>query len=219
MNRHISQFKLLVLAAAVAVIPAVAQKQEPPEGSAPRAFTLPTHETYALANGMKVTLVPYGIIPKVTIGVALDAGGVDEGSAHRDVANMTASLIKEGTATLTASQLADEAAQMGGSLSVTTGVTQTAADLDVLSEFGPEAVGLLADLLQHPRLPESELMRLKTDRLRQIAIGLSRPQTLAQIRFNKILYGDDPYGVVLPTEEDVKKTIAAAKQAFAMVAA
>ncbi len=205
MKRQIAQASLLVLALAGASAPVCAQKQAPPEGAAPRAFTLPAHEVYALPNGMKVTLVPYGIIPKVTIGVTVNAGGVDEGSAHRDVANMTASLMKEGTATLTSSQLADEAARMGSSLTLAAGVTQTEADLDVLSEFGPDAVGLIADLLQHPRLPESELARLKNDRLRQIAIGLSRPQTLAEIRFSKILYGDHPYGVVLPTEDDVKK--------------
>ena len=49
---------------------AAPQKQAPPPGSAPKAFTVPAHETYSLPNGMKVTLVPYGNIPKVTVSLA-----------------------------------------------------------------------------------------------------------------------------------------------------
>jgi predicted Zn-dependent peptidase len=36
-------------------------------------------------------------------------------------------------------------------------------------------------------------------------LGSSRPQTIAVVRFRKILYGDHPYSVVLPSEADVKK--------------
>jgi len=63
----------------------------------------------------------------------------------------------------------------------------------------------LADVLEHPRLPESELARLKNNMLRQIAVRGARPQTIALIRFRKILYEDHPYAIVLPSEADVKK--------------
>jgi predicted Zn-dependent peptidase len=94
---------------------------------------------------------------------------------------------------------------MGSTLDVSSSYDRTDAGLDVLSEFGPDAVRLLADVVAHPRLPESELDRLKNDQLRQIALGESQPQTIAAIRFRKILYGDHPYSVVLPGEADVKK--------------
>ena len=76
------------------------------------------------------------------------------------------------------------------------------------------AVKLLADVLQHPRLPESELARLKNDMLRQIALQNSRPQTIALIRFRKILYGDHPYGTVLPTEADDQEADAPGREGF-----
>ena len=182
-----------------------AQKQAPPEGGPARAFTVPAYETYTLPNGLKVTLIPYGNIPKVTVDLTIVAGSADEGKDHQGVADLTAELMKEGTEKLSASQLADEAARMGSTLDISSSYDRTDAGLDVLSEFGPEAVRLLADVAMHPRLPESELERLKTDKLRQIAIGASRPQTIALIRFRKILYGDHPYSVVQPSEGDVKK--------------
>jgi zinc protease len=196
---------LVLLLALIAATPVFAQKQTPPEGAPAKAFSVPPHETYTLPNGMKVSLVPYGIIPKVTVSVAVDAGSMNEGSNHVGVAALTADLMKEGTVMLTSEQLADEVARMGSALDVAASADQTIAQLDVLSEFAPDAVRLLADVLQHPRLPESELARLKNDALRQIAVRSSRPQVIALMRFRKILYGDHPYGTVLPTDADVKK--------------
>jgi predicted Zn-dependent peptidase len=94
---------------------------------------------------------------------------------------------------------------MGSTLDFSVSDDQTTAGLDVLSEFGPDAVKLLADVIEHPRLPESELPRLKNNRLRQIAVSTSRAQTIALEHFRKILYGDHPYATVLPSEDDVKK--------------
>ena len=206
MKRMISKAALLAMMSSLfAGVHVSAQKQAPPEGGPAKAFTVPAHETYTLPNGLTVTLVPYGIIPKVTVDVAVVAGSADEGSSHQGVADLTADLMKEGTEKLTSSELADQAARMGSTLSVTSSYNRTIAELDVLSEFGPDAVRLLGDVVARPRLPESELDRLKNDKLRQIALGTSQPQTVALMRFRKILYGDHPYSVVLPSEADVKK--------------
>ena len=177
---------------------------------------MPASETYTLPNGMKVTLVPYGIIPKAAISVAVDAGNLNEGKNRVGVADLTGELFKEGTVMLTSQQLAQETGAMGSTLNVVVGADQTKFELDVLQEFAPEAVRLLADVLEHPRLPESELARLKNDSLRKIAVQTSQPQTIAAMHFRKILYGDHPYGTLLPTPDDVKKlTIQDVKEYYA----
>ena len=201
--KKMTSIALLVPAAALVLCtaafePATAQKQTPPEGAPAKAFTVPAHQTYTLTNGLKVTLVPYGNIPKVTISLAVNAGSIDDGAGDGGVASLTGELLKEGSATLTPQQLADAAASMGSALDVSVLDDQTIAGLDVLSEFGPNAVRLLADVIEHPRLPDSELPRLKNDMLRQNAVAASRPRTIAAIHFRKILYGDHPYSVVLP---------------------
>lgn len=197
---------ILVLASCfVGLTPALAQKQTPPAGAPAKPFTVPASETYTLPNGLKVTLVPYGIIPKAAISVAVDAGGLNEGNHRVGVADLTGELFKEGTVMLAAQQMAEQTAAMGSTLNVVVGADQTKLELDVLQEFTPEAIRLLADVLEHPRLPESELGRLKNDSLRKIAVQASQPQTLAAMHFRKILYGDHPYGTLLPTTDDVKK--------------
>ena len=193
-----------------------AQKQTPPPGSAPKAFTVPAHETYSLPNGMKVTLVPYGNIPKATISLALRSGNIDETSDKLGLADITGDLLKEGTKTMSSEQVAQAAAQMGSSLGVGVGVDETTVAMDVLSESGSAAVKLIADVVQHPLLPESELARLKTNALRQIAVAKTQPAQIALAKFRKLMYGDHPYGEVLPTEETINGlTIADAQKFYA----
>jgi zinc protease len=197
---------IVVLAGSfVAMAPSYAQKQTPPEGAPPKPFTVPAGESYTLPNGMKVTLVLYGIIPKAAISVAVDAGNLNEGKNRVGVADLTAELFKEGTVMWTSQQLAEETGRMGSTLNVVVGPDQTKLELDVLQEFAPEGIRLLADALEHPRLPESELARLKNDSLRRIAVQTSQPQTIAAMHFRKILYDDHPYGTLLPTADDIKK--------------
>lgn len=206
MNMTMKKLGLLAITGSIlGITPALAQKQSPPEGGPPKAFTVPSNETYTLPNGMKVTLLPYGIIPKAAISLAVDAGEINEGTSRVGVASLTTDLMKEGTEKLSAQQVAEAAARMGSTLEVHAGKDQTKLGIDVLQEFAPDAVKLMADVAQHPRLPQSEIDRLKNDALRQIALQNSQPQTTALVRFRKILYGDHPYATVVPTEADVKK--------------
>jgi zinc protease len=192
---------------------AAAQKEQPPAGSAPRPFTVPRKETFTLKNGMKVTLVPYGSVPKVTVTAVVRAGNLNETEQQTWLANITGTMLKEGTATRTGAQIAEESARMGGQVTVGVGNDTSSVSADVLSEFGPQAVALVADVLTRPSFPASELARIKADRARQLTIARTQPGALANERFRRLLYPNHPYGRVYPTEamiagftiDDVKK--------------
>jgi predicted Zn-dependent peptidase len=180
------------------------QRQTPPEGGKPRPFTIPKRETFKLSNGLNVTLVPYGAIPKVTVRAVTRTGNLDEAAGKTWLADLTGDLMSEGTPTRTAQQISEEAARMGSSLSVSVGEETTSVAIDALSEYGPEAVALVADVLQRPSLPASELERLKTSMLRNLSVARSQPGQLAFERFRKVLYGDHPFGRLFPEEAALK---------------
>src|SRR6266849_6492017 len=217
MNRmRVQNFLLVLLVMAALAAPGFAQKQTPPVGGPPKPFTVPAHESYALPNGMKITLVPYGHIPKVSVSLVLRTGNINEAKEQLGVADITGDLLKEGTTSLSATALAETAARMGSTLEVGVAADETSAQMDVLAEHDADAVKLLADVIEHPLLPESELARLKTNMLRQIAVAKSQPGQIALARFRKLMYGDHPYGDILATEETVNKlTIEDAKKFYA----
>jgi len=197
-----------------AAVPADAQKQTPPSGGPPKPFSVPQHETYTLPSGMRVTLVPYGNLPKVGLVLVVRAGTANQPPDMPGLAELFAELMKEGTASRSAKQVAEQAADMGGTLDVSVDADQTEISSDVLSEFGPQAAKLIADVAEHPLFPESELPRLKNDALRQLTVAKSRPQNLSRERFRKILYPNHPYGIVFPTREGIEKTSVPAIKKF-----
>jgi predicted Zn-dependent peptidase len=113
-------------------------------------------------------------------------------------------MMREGTSTRSASDIAEQVAGMGGELNVNVGDDNVRVGGAVLSERGPEMIALVADVLRHPKLPASELARITTTKARDIAIAKSQPQTVAQEQFLATLYGDHPYGRSFPTDAMLK---------------
>ena len=190
------------------------QKQAPPAGGPPKPFHLPEIQRFTLPNGLHVTMVPFGSIPKVEIDVVVRAGNLNESASQTWLADLTGQMMKEGTTSRTSEQVAQAAASMGGSVDVNVGPDVTTLSSDVLSEFGPKAVALLADVVRNPLLPASELSRLKQDALRRLSIQKSQSQPLARERFVQALYPDHPYGRLFPTEATINSFDEAAVKKF-----
>lgn len=193
--------------AALCVLSSVglAQKEVPPEGGKPRDFTLPQKRQFKLSNGMEVTLVQYGAIPKVTVTLVVRAGNINEKEDAVWLSDFVGDLMKEGTKTRTADQVAQEASGMGGDINVNVGPELTTISGDVLSEFGPQLTRLEGDVVMNPLLPESELARIKKDRVRSLSVSKVQPQSLALEEFRRMMYPNHPFGRVFPTQGMIEK--------------
>lgn len=192
----------LVIAALVGYAIGSLAKELPPEGGQPKPFNLPERETISLDNGLMISFVEFGVVPKVAISVVVRTGNLNEG-ADTWLADITGELMREGAAGRSAQDIAIDAASMGGDVSIGVGANTTTLGLDVLSEFGPQAVRLLADIVARPTLPESELGRIKADFERRLSVARSQPQSLALEAYMRLIYGDHAYGRVFPTEEQL----------------
>jgi predicted Zn-dependent peptidase len=195
---------LLLAGAAAAADAQQAFPSEPPKPSAPRDFNVPEPRRFTLDNGLEVALVGWGTMPKVRVSLVVRTGNAFESAEQVWLADLTGDLMREGTSTRTATQISEEAARMGGSLTISVGGDTTSIGGDVLSEYGPRMVELVADVVRNPKFPESELARLKGDMVRNLAVSLSQPQSLALQKFREVVYGSHPYARVFPTEPMVK---------------
>lgn len=180
-----------------------APKEAPPAGAPPKPFHLPQTTDFALPNGLQVTIVPYGVVPKVAVRAYVHAGAIDESADQVWLSKLNAALMKEGTGTRSGEQIAQGAAEMGGRMEIDAGSDFTSVGGVVLSEFGPKFVALVADVAAHASLPEPELARLKADLARELAINKSAPRELAQERFLKTMFPDHPYGRSYPSESQL----------------
>ena len=186
---------------------------EPPATAEPRGFDLPEVTTYSLRNGLTVTMVPYGNVPKAIVRAVVMTGNVDDGDQPY-ISDLTADMLEQGAGGLDAAGLAERAASMGGELGVGVGENRTFVTLDVLSEDVPDAVDLIASVLREPALPEGELERLKADMVRDLSVAASQPGVQASEAFGALVYPGHPYAGQLPEPEQVAAYTADDVRAF-----
>ncbi|MFN8574412.1 MAG: pitrilysin family protein [Gemmatimonadaceae bacterium] len=188
--------------AAGLLVPALvaAQKEAPPAPGTPKDFRMPAHRTIQLPNGMQVTLIPYGRVPKTAIELSIRTGVIDEGPNDVSLSSVTGDLLLEGTATRTSQQISREAADMGGSLSAQSGAETVALSGEVLSDFGPRFVALLADVARNPKFDPSDLAKVIDRHARDNAMALAQPGTLAQKAFREMMFADHPFAHVFPSD-------------------
>ncbi len=204
---------IFTISTCMVCINGLAQKQTPPPGDSPRDFTLPAKKHSLLPNGMQVVRIQYGTIPKVHVALAIKTGGIHESDKQVWLSQLLASLMNEGSAFLDATSMAKKVASMGGEISVNAGEDQFFIHGSALSEYAPELIRLIAELATSPALPAKEMDRIKADLKRKLALSKTVPQSIANEKFNQLIYGNTPYGTTYPTDamldgyqlEDVKK--------------
>jgi hypothetical protein len=104
---------LLVAGTALAEPPKVA----PPPPGDPVDYALPAKTRFTLANGIPVTLVPFGEVPKLSIVVRVRTGNIDEGD-RTWLADLAGELMKEATENFTGPEISRRAASLGGRVGV-----------------------------------------------------------------------------------------------------
>lgn len=199
----------ITLAALVGLLPGARAdepplREKPPEPDAPRPFRLSTPTRFTLPNGLKVTMVPYGSVPKALVRLTVRSGNVNESEKQVWLSDLTGDLLLEGTKTRSATRIAQDAAAMGGEVAVNTGEDATSIGGEVLSEFASSMVALVADVAQNPAFPASQLARLKANQARRLSLAKSEPGQMATEAFRAAVYPGHPYGRIFPKPEELQ---------------
>lgn len=202
MSKAFRSFVILAVAASsLGAQDSTARKETPPAPGTPKDFRVPPRRTFTLPNGLQVTLVPFGRVPKVAIELEVRTGIIDQGPNDIALSAVMSDMLLEGTTTRTAQDISRQAAEMGGSVNVTPGSEVVAIGGEVLSDRGSAFIPLLADVVLNPRFDEADLKRTIDKHARDNAVALASPGTLAQKRFREIMYGSHPFANVFPPEE------------------
>ncbi|MBA9076483.1 M16 family metallopeptidase [Rufibacter quisquiliarum] len=152
--------------------------------------------------GTRVHLYPNSIQPIIRLEFVFKAGKWYQDKPG--VASLTAKMLKEGTTSHTAKQLADIIDFYGASLEITHGFDRSTLTLYCLSKFLPELLPIVFEILEHPSFPEEEFELLKQRVIQTLAIDKQKNGYLATELFTSSIYGaDHPYSTVI-SEEEIK---------------
>ncbi len=172
----------------------------PPAAGTPKPVNFPPIADFQLDNGLMVYLVENHEVPLVTVQLVVRAGSMDEAV----VADLTATMLGEGTKARSKAKIDEAIEYVGGSLSQGAGTHATYVSVRTLKKDLKLGLTLLADQVVNPLFPADALEKQKAQVKASLSMAASQPTSLASQLFDNLAYPDGhPYGRMLATPEQV----------------
>jgi zinc protease len=187
-----------------------------PKPSSPRTARLPTPNSFRLANGLTVLLAPQTGLPLVSATLVVRNGGDANPIDKPGLASFAVAMLNQGTTTRSATQLAEEAAQIGASLTTSSTMDSSSITTSSLARNFPAALNLLSDVALNSTFPNDEVERIRAARLADVVQQRSNPNVVANNVMAAALYGlEHPYGFAqLGTADSIKRVMREDLQSF-----
>lgn len=143
--------------------------------------------------------------PIANIGVYIVGGAVEESAESAGLTLLTARAALKGTTRRTASQIAEDAEMLGGSITASAGSDSFGWSFSVPQARLPEALELMGDVIQRPTIPDDAFETERTVALANIAMLRDDMYRYPMRLASKLAFAGHPYGnPVMGTEESVR---------------
>ena len=169
--------------------------EQPPPPLLRRHVDFPDYEIRSLDNGLQVVYVGHHEQPAVNVRMILRAGAAADPPGQPGVASLVGQLLDQGTTTRTAQEIAGAIDSIGGALSVGTARDLGFVDVLVMKDSFDFALDLLADVARRPAFAPDEIERQRNQVLSGLQVSYDDPAYVANVVFNRLVYGFHPYGM------------------------
>jgi zinc protease len=168
--------------------------ERPPRALAAHEIKFPPFSIRTLTNGLQVVAVAHHEEPLVSLRLIVRAGAAQDPDDRPGVAALAASLLDQGTATRSAEQIANTIDSIGGALGTGAGPDMTSINAIVMKDSFGLGLDLVSDLAQHPAFAADEIERQRQQSLSGMRVGYDDPEFIANVVFDRLVYGRHPYG-------------------------
>jgi zinc protease len=180
-------------------VPAAAQQKDWPAERPPRPLPahpvkFPPYQFRTLSNGLQVIAVSHHEQPAVSLRLIVRAGGAEDPDNRPGVASLAATLLDQGTTTKSAEQIATTIDSIGGALGTGAGSDLSFINCIVMKDSLDVGLNLVAELAQHPAFAPEEIDRQRQQILSGMKVSYDDPDYLADMVFDRLVYGFHPYG-------------------------
>ena len=208
---------LLAVTAAASISGAqTLDRSKPPTLGPPPKVSLPPIVTRQLPNGLKLMIVEQHELPLADFVLVVGSGGTMDPASKGGVANLTSSMLTEGTTSRSALEIADQIAYLGIGLGAGSNWDAATVNLHTPTSQLDSALALFADVVLHPAFRAEDFERVRKNRLTTLVQLKDRPTAIADQAYAAILYGTShPYGHnLLGTEASITGMTTADLQSF-----
>jgi zinc protease len=163
----------------------------------------PARTVHALPNGLRVVLAESRQFPKMSAQLFFRSGNAAVAHHSPGLAGMTAAVVRTGTASRSSRRIEEDLRRMGADLGTHAGADSSVISISGLAEFSGGMLELVADLARYASFPADEFERERRQRLEELRVERTTPSFLASERLRHVLFGEHPYAIAAPTEEQV----------------
>jgi zinc protease len=169
-------------------------EQPRPLAQQPR-FNPPVPAQRRLKNGARVLIVENHSLPLVAIEIRFLHGIDADPKDKPGLAEFVSDMVDEGTRTRSATKLAEEIEDLAAHLGAGASLETANVHLNCLTETLPDALELMADVVQHPAFRPEDVERVRVLKLTGLEQKKANTGALAADQAARILYGPDhPWG-------------------------
>jgi zinc protease len=198
MTRRTMSRRTMLAAAASALL--ADRKNRAPVSREVLRVKIPEARPVKLSNGLTLLAIEDPRVPLAWLRIQVDGAGKLY-QTRPGLAQATAQMIRQGTRNRSATQLSEEAAQLGATLSGDTNSNIESGTIDGsgLSSRFDGWLALAADMLINPVFPGDEFTTWRQRRIADSRISASRPASVAADRLMALSYGTHPAGLAGPS--------------------
>jgi zinc protease len=164
-----------------------------PKPGEPRRPVLAQPHEKTLPNGLRVIVIERPGLPLLSAELIIKNGAETDPPRLAGLAHFTAGLLKRGTKTRTAPQIAQEIEALGAKIESEAGWDATKLKLTTLSANAEAALAILADLACQPAFAKDEIERARREALDELRLTLEQPGAVARLAAARAALGSSPY--------------------------
>ncbi|HWZ56522.1 MAG TPA: pitrilysin family protein [Verrucomicrobiae bacterium] len=177
------------------VNPDAAWRENPPKAGPERPLKLPEPDVFKLFNGLNVYYHYRPELPIVSADLVFNTGSGANPADKPGLASFTANMLQQGTEKRNATQIADEAALLGTSLSSGASMDSSTVGASSLAKNFSAVLDLISDVVLRPTFPPDEVERRRASRVAAFTDERSDPETIVSRTSVSALFGPkSPYG-------------------------
>jgi predicted Zn-dependent peptidase len=168
--------------------------------------TFPKLQRATLKNGSTVVLAERHEIPVVQISYEFNGGFASDKGGKLGTASFASGMLREGAGKLGAMEFKTRAEDLGAQIGAGASMDGANVYLSALKDNLDASVALYASTLRAPRFDQSEIERVRAQRLAGIRQEKVSPQAASMRVLPSLLYGSHPYGLPFTgsgTEADI----------------
>lgn len=151
-------------------------------------------QRFVLPNGLVWLFSQQSDLPLVTVDFTVKAGAFFDPPGKAGLANLTGALLRYGTKTRSAQQIAAEVDLLGAALTTGAGRDAATVKLTILKKDLDQGLKILQDVLFNPRFAYPELQAMVQRLQGTLKSQEDEPGILAERAFRRTLFGGHPYG-------------------------